>query len=184
MAEFGKNSMEPYIETYSGEKFYFLEPSIDSIKIEDIAHALSNNCRYTGHCSRFYSVAEHSIGVSILTDSLEGLLHDASEAYIADISSPVKPYLHNYKEMEKVIMDAIGKKFGFGELSKLTHYADLQQLSTEAHYLIPSKGDPWPWDKWHHLGRPHILNGEFPAGFSPAEAKSRFLARYEELVRK
>ena len=74
--------MESYIETVSGRKFYFLNPNPEDIDIEDIAHALSMQCRFTGHTKWFYSVAEHAIWVSYLVPvhlALEGLLHDASE---------------------------------------------------------------------------------------------------------
>jgi hypothetical protein len=88
----------PYIVTYTGRRFHFLDPKIDEISIEDIAHALSNVCRFTGHTKRFYSVAEHSCLVSALCDNrLEGLLHDASEAYMSDLSSPLKMLVPDYK---------------------------------------------------------------------------------------
>ena len=53
-----------WIQTYSGKKFYPLDPRPEDIDIRDIAHALSLNCRFNGHCRCFYSVAEHSVGVS------------------------------------------------------------------------------------------------------------------------
>src|SRR4051812_23383484 len=103
--------IEPYIETVSGKKIYFNEPTEDMFDIKDIAHALSMNCRYTGHCSRFYSVAEHSVHVSNLLKGtsleLAGLLHDASEAYITDIASPIKQFLPDYLMMEDKLMAVI-----------------------------------------------------------------------------
>ena len=106
--------MEPWIETFTGKQFYFLDPTRDSIDIRDIAHSLAYTCRYTGHCKRFYSVAEHSILVSYLADDpLAGLLHDASEAYITDIASPIKPHLTNYKELEDMLMGHIADRFNF-----------------------------------------------------------------------
>src|SRR5579859_7012785 len=110
--------MSAWIETFSGKKFHLLEPQPDEICIEDIAHALSNQCRYTGHTRRFYSVAEHSVHVSLLAVhyQLDGLLHDASEAYICDLARPVKmltPVGKPYYEIEDRIMRVIAEKFGF-----------------------------------------------------------------------
>jgi len=81
-----------WIETYTGKQFYPLDPYPEDIDVRDIAHALSNLCRFTGHCRAFYSVAEHSIYVSThvpKTMALQALFHDAPEAYIADISGPL-----------------------------------------------------------------------------------------------
>ncbi|MDE1867451.1 MAG: hypothetical protein KGI08_07060 [Thaumarchaeota archaeon] len=136
---------EPYIETYTGEKFYFLNPTPDMIHIEDIAHALANQCRFTGHSSKFYSVAEHSIYVSKLCgNSIAGLLHDASEAYLTDVASPVKPFLHNYKTLEDKLMKAIATKFNFPyPFVEEVHIADKIQLLMEARHLIRSEGTDW-----------------------------------------
>lgn len=178
----GRTKHEPYIETVSGTKFYFLAPEENQIHIEDIAHALSNICRYTGHCSEFYSVAEHSVAVSELTGSLEGLLHDASEAYLTDVASPVKPHLANYKALEATIQAAINKKYGCPfPLTEEVHYADLCQLSTEARHLLPSRGDEWNWGVWHPAGRPRRY-GIIPRCLSPRDAKQLFLQRFREFV--
>lgn len=87
----------PHIRTFTDKKFFFLDIKPEDICIEDIAHSLSHTCRYGGHCSCFFSVAEHSIrccdrarGRSI---PLWGLLHDAAEAYIGDICKPLKTLL-------------------------------------------------------------------------------------------
>ncbi|MEM4379972.1 MAG: hypothetical protein QXL01_04720, partial [Thermoplasmatales archaeon] len=87
----GPNGMEPWIETYSGKKFDYLAQS--ELDIEDIAHALSNLCRFNGHTRVFYSVAEHSVNVSSMVPpelKIAALLHDAAEAYIGDVPSPLK----------------------------------------------------------------------------------------------
>ena len=107
----------PWIETYTGKKFGLLDPQPESICVEDIAHALSNQCRYTGHTKRFYSVAEHSCYVCELSkDARSGLMHDASEAYLSDLSRPVKhltPVGPPYLEIEDRIMRVIADKFKF-----------------------------------------------------------------------
>ena len=94
-----KNS--PFMRTWSGEKIYFNNLGESTIIIEDIAHALSLQCRFNGHCDTHYSVAEHSVDVAnkILDKtgdallSMTGLLHDAAEAYTGDVISPLKKLL-------------------------------------------------------------------------------------------
>ena len=175
--------IEPYIETVSGVKFEFLDPLPHMINIEDIAHALSMQCRYTGHTKWFYSVAEHAVWVSYLVPKhlmLEGLLHDASEAYIADIASPVKQYLSNYKEIEDKIMKAISEKYGVGHpLNPAVKQADLIMLSTEAYDLLPSQGASW--EMWEYIKRPDYDDGYPVKGFAPEQAKELFLDRFKEL---
>lgn len=90
--------MGNFIKLHSGGTYDYTCPDPDSIRIEDIAHALSNMCRYAGHVPKFYSVAEHCVKVSSWLKTLgksvelqlKGLLHDASEAYCVDIPSPLK----------------------------------------------------------------------------------------------
>lgn len=105
-----------YIETYSGKKFYPLNPFNSEIDIIDIAHALSLLCRYNGHTKVFYSVAEHSILLSEYTEKILkrnprdvqfALLHDAGEAYTSDIPTPLKKELPEFKNMESVIDAAV-----------------------------------------------------------------------------
>lgn len=176
--------IDPWIETASGIKFEFLDPKPEQIVIEDIAHALAHQCRFNGHVNKFYSVAEHSIECSGLVPDkykLQALMHDASEAYITDIASPVKQYLSNYKELEKVVMDAIANKFGFEwPMSKETANADLVMLSEEARNLMPGKGDNW--NMWEDIPRPEIFPWFKPACLSPTVAKRLFLQRFEYLT--
>jgi uncharacterized protein len=140
---------EPYIETASGIKFHFLDPRQDEIDILDIAHSLSNQCRFTGHTSEFYSVAEHSILVSKLTGGdnrmrLCGLLHDACEAYMTDVATPVKAFLTNYRPLEYTMWKAVAHKFGLPvELPDEVKKADRLALLIEAKQLIASGGSDW-----------------------------------------
>jgi uncharacterized protein len=106
-----------WITTYSGLKMYPLDPRPEEICIEDIAHALSNICRFTGHCREFYSVGNHSFSVSMkvsIKNALWGLLHDASEAYLYDISRPVKASaaFAGYRKIESRLQSVIVKKYG------------------------------------------------------------------------
>jgi len=108
-----------HITTYTGEDFTPLAPDVNRIHIEDIAHALSLMCRANGHIAWFYSVAQHSIncaneakarGLSARVQ-IACLLHDASEAYLSDVTRPVKSHLPNYREAEKCLQEAIYGKF-------------------------------------------------------------------------
>lgn len=177
--------IEPYIETYTGTKFYFLEPKQEDINIQDIAHALSMSCRYSGHCNRFYSIAEHSWLMSRLAEGtgleLACLLHDAAEAYLTDIPSPIKQYLVGYKEMEDKILKVIFNKYNLEyPFSSGVKYLDLSMLSTEAYYLLPSCGDDW--SMWDNIKRPKIEHNFKPLCMTPQRAKGLFLDKFHELT--
>ena len=137
-----------FIHTYSGKKFYALDPKSEDIDLSDIAHALSNLCRFGGHSPVFYSVAEHSVLVSEavpVKDALWGLLHDASEAYLCDIPRPFKPYLSNYKELEERIQRTIGNAFGLSwPIPESVHFIDRNIVAAEANCLWGYKVD---WTK-------------------------------------
>ncbi|MCL2364640.1 MAG: phosphohydrolase [Defluviitaleaceae bacterium] len=108
-----------YITTFTGEDFTPLSPDVGQIHIHDIAHALSLMCRANGHFSRFFSVAQHSINCCNeakargLSDKIQlaCLLHDASEAYLSDITKPVKNHLARYIEFEEFLQNMIYNKF-------------------------------------------------------------------------
>jgi hypothetical protein len=115
------NSTMPAIEpgvirTYTGKMFNVFEPDPDLICIEDIAHALSNLCRFGGHTRLFYSVAQHSIRVAnevSPANKMAALLHDASEAYMLDITRPIKYFIPKYREYEMNLMLTIAEVFDF-----------------------------------------------------------------------
>lgn len=178
--------MEPWIETYTGKKFWFTNEDPNEVDIEDIAHALSHMCRYTGHCNRFYSVAEHSVRVSYLNlTHLEGLLHDASEAYLADIASPVKQLLPEYKALEERIMRKIAKRFGLKEgfdKDPDVKWADWVALRAESKILLRSGGKDWYFPPEVANSSAIILGGrEDFLGWPPEFAYMKFMARYNEL---
>lgn len=119
-------------------------------RIEDIAHALSHICRFTGHTRWFYSVAQHSVHVAELVPPeyrLEALMHDASEAYLGDVSSPLKAMLPDYHAIEKVVEMRIAAKFGLPlKQTPAVKIADMRMLVTERRDLLPT-GEPgyvWP----------------------------------------
>ena len=116
------------------------DPTPEMICIEDIAHALSHQCRFGGHLPEFYSVAEHSWYCSQLVKprhKLAALLHDASEAYLLDIPRPIKNHLTNYKEIEHKLMLLIAEKFGFEyPLHNDIKMADETALTNEWYVLM------------------------------------------------
>lgn len=141
-----------FIETDSGRKFYPLDPNQEEISIRDIAHALSNQCRFSGHTSEFYSVAEHSLRVCrYLSDQprwvqLWGLLHDSSEAYLVDLPSPLKahPAFEGYLEYERRLMAVICEKYNLPvAMPDVVKHADAVLLSTEARDLMPFVAEHW-----------------------------------------
>lgn len=111
-----------WVQTYSGQAFDLKSLDPTKISIEDIGHSLSMQCRYNGHTRRFYSVAEHSVRVSYIAEkrfgdrkfAIGGLLHDAAEAYIGDMVTPIKKELPGMEEfvlLENEIQAAIESVF-------------------------------------------------------------------------
>ena len=175
---------DAWIETISGVKFDILQPHPDMVRIEDIAHALSHQCRFTGHTSRFYSVSEHSMHVAWLCpteDALWGLLHDASEAYIADLARPVKhmtPVGEPYRIIEDRIMKAVCARFNLiPEMPGSVKRADGQMLFVEKKQLMP--GVPWGNDWGVDLS---LLPEVTLECYEPKVAKEMFLSVYSNLT--
>ena len=130
---------DEYIRTYTGRKFYALDPHPEDVDIRDIAHALSNNCRWGGHAHTFYSVAQHSLFVAYFVPTLEALLHDASEAYIMDMPRPIKRQMPEYSAIEDRLMRCIAERFGFAyPVDKLVKAADDFALYHEKRMLFPN----------------------------------------------
>ena len=107
------------IKTYTGIMVDPINAKDNEIVIEDIAHALSLLCRANGHFPHFYSVAQHSVNCAKeamargYSDRVQlgCLLHDASEAYLSDITRPVKPYLLGYLEIEERLQGMVFDKW-------------------------------------------------------------------------
>lgn len=177
-----EKEMELYIETYSGKRIYFNDLRIEDISIEDIAHALSQICRFTGHTKEFYSVAQHSVLVSdnqtTLAEKRAGLMHDASEAYINDLASPLKIYLGNcgYSTLEEQFHQAINDKFNVDEgMTTNIKKADLRALFTEKRDVTNNSASDWGW------GYDIEPFEEVIVPLPPKEAKALFLKRFKEL---
>src|SRR5258708_5991192 len=127
-----------WIITYTGLKFYHLNPQPDMVTVEDIAHSLSQLCRWTGHSRFFYSVAQHSVYASQICppeDAFDTLMHDSSEAYLGDMNRPLKHFTAAgpaYREIEEKVEDVIFKKFGVRfPLSEAVKDADTKMLYAE-----------------------------------------------------
>lgn len=161
-----------WIQTFMGVKFYPLDPRPEEIFLRDIAHALSLQCRFAGHVRWHMSIAQHSVLVCKAVarqnprrmDLIRwALLHDATEAYLVDLPSPVKRLMPEYSIAEDELMAVVAERFGL-ELPPMppeVKLADLTSLSTERRDLLPEE-PPWgdnlppPWPKrlerwtWEH----------------------------------
>ncbi|MBA3761760.1 MAG: hypothetical protein H0X04_00255 [Chthoniobacterales bacterium] len=170
------------IQTFTGKMYDFMAPTTDMVCLTDIAMALSRMCRFGGHCEKFYSIAEHSVLVSYLTPpslALEGLMHDAPEAYCNDIVTGLKCLLDNYSVYEDRADQAIMNKFNL-DFGKLHHpdvkSADMLALAIE--YRDNMKHlNPGAWDL------PEIPSEcEYSIScWTPEEASAQFTNRFAEL---
>lgn len=154
-----------WIQTYSSTKFYPLEPRPEDVSIVDIAHALANVCRFAGHVSEHYSVAQHSVLVSKLVapeDALWGLMHDAAEAYTGDLPRPIKRAIPQFAKIEERLLEVIAQRFNLTlPVPTGVWYFDNVVLAMEARDLfasgpveqwtkalavepLPEKIEPWP----------------------------------------
>lgn len=170
------------ITTVSGKFFDILKPEEYEFDIEEIATALSNLCRYTGHVNRFYSVAEHSVLVSRIVPNnlrLAALLHDASEAYLGDVSSPLKKLLPEYKAIERNVQAAIAKRFGLGDDLERpeVHEADKRMYWQERQSIA----DNGIRDRlWHQDLR--ATRKVEAMGMNSLMARRMFIKRYKEIT--
>jgi hypothetical protein len=181
------NRTGDWMQTYSGRKFWPLDPRADEIFIEDIAHALSMACRYGGHCQRFYSVAEHSVLLSRALPQpykLWGLLHDASETYVLDVIRPLKPSLPGYREIEDRVIFEVAKKFGLtlgGHVLNRPNYMPEIVKAYDTRILVDEKtqcmapGLVWGTDDQQPLG----VRLEF---WTPEQAEAAFLREFSLLT--
>lgn len=173
-----------WIQTFTGAAFWPLAPHASDVNELDVAHALSNVCRFTGHCRDFYSVAQHSVHVSEFLELkgappevvLAGLLHDAAEAYIADIAAPIKRSgeFGTYRTIERTLDRCIEQAFGlppFVMADGRIKEADLAMLHREALDLMSPLAPGWGLEK---LPPPAPWN---ISPWIPSHAKDQFLKR-------
>lgn len=180
------NEISLYIETLTGNRFYIEKPTF---RLDDIAGALAKQCRFTGHVSRFYSVAEHSVLVAKLMqhldlgDPFEGLMHDGSEAYLADIAAPWKAMLPDYKVLEAKVEGPLRAHYGLpATITPGCKEADWLALFIEASALMPTKAKDWiaPGDLKERAYRLATDKALFPiAGWLPGPAEALFREAYK-----
>ncbi len=166
---------ESRIKLLSGGFFDFVDIEQSEFTIEDIAHNLSRICRYTGAVEKHFSVAQHSTLVSYAVDKEHALaahLHDASEAFMNDLNSPLKKLIPAYKRLEIKVEKEIFKRFGLKfPMHPSIKVADTNILQAENYYLrgIDNKLGPYfkPIKAW-----------------TAEKSKKEFLKRYNELTEK
>ena len=173
-----------WMQTYTGRQFWPIDPRPEEIFIEDIAHALSLQCRFGGHVRVFYSVGEHSLRVSDCFQeprlALWGLLHDAAEAYLVDLPRPIKRFSKlgaEYRLVEQRVMAAVCERFNLLPLEEPpgVKSADDYIMFWEQRDLMAPPPVPWALQPTEPLPR-GILTP-----MSPQNAEQAFLKRFYEL---
>ncbi len=182
------------MQTYRGGPFDLLDPRPEDVRLLDIAEALSKINRFCGNTIFPYSVAQHSVCVSGMLDGtgleLEGLLHDAVEAYTGDLTSPCKAALraiavtngasHDViKDLEEPIQEVIAQVFGLRHPIPLeVQRADHELLALERRWVLhPSTGVDWS----SHMVPPKKLDAYGLPPLEPTQARDAFLARFNAL---
>lgn len=170
------------IQTFTGKPFSFDQPAWNIIDPVDIAHALSNICRFTGNCKKFYSVAEHCVRVSdMLPDhlALQGLLHDALEAYTGDISTPMKNALDvltngGFRIWETMLECDIRTKLGLPtKFDPMVKQCDLMDYGAALRDIMSDS-------QFKHDYTPPVTT-RIIGGWSPDDAKAQFISRWVNL---
>lgn len=171
-----------WMQTGSNQELVFADDEWIVLPVDLIARALSNICRFTGHASRYYSVAEHSLHISYLVPqelALAALLHDASEAYVGDMSTALKRFMGiSFKDVELKATKAVARGYGIplADLqSPVIKSFDKRILGDEAKLLMP------PHAFWDAYEKDHAPTGVDLQCWQPDEANRRFLARFAEL---
>jgi hypothetical protein len=170
------------MQVWGGTKFWPLEPKPEDITIAAIARSLSNECRFGGHVREFYSVAQHSVRASYMVPpdlALCGLLHDASEAYLRDVPTPLKMEMPRYLAAEDRVMRMIAERFRFPwPLPPAVKHADYQLLCDEAADLVDGSIDDW---NLKPDGSPVCRDLAGP--MEPKAAEYYFLKRFFEILK-
>lgn len=170
-----------FMQTFTGRKFWPLDPLAEEVFVEDIAHALALTCRFGGHSRRFYSVAHHSVLVSQAcapTDAMWGLLHDSAEAYAGDVIRPIKHGCEagsRFCRVEERILEVIARRFGLSmPIPVSVRRADEIVLATECRDVMGGeRAGKWALD--------HAPSDNLITPWSAEESEHAFLARFAEL---
>lgn len=168
-----------WIQTYSGKPFWPLNPRVEDVDVADIAHALSRVPRYLGHTIWHYSIAEHALLVSQAAPpelKMQALFHDASEAYLPDMPSPIKTFIPGYKEWENTLMTIIAEAIGFEwPESAIVKELDRAILKNEREVVMNESVLPWAVDG---TGIANV----FVIGYEAQYAEELFLKEYKRLL--
>jgi hypothetical protein len=175
-----------YIVTYTGRAFYPMDPRAEDVSILDIGHALGHLCRFNGHVREFYSVAQHAVLASYLVPlefALQALHHDDAEAYIGDMTKPLKAHMPAFQAVEATLWRrAIAPKFGLPfRLDPSVKRADMIMLRTEQRDLMPPS--PYPEDEGNTYGdhtTPRMVWEIIP--WSPEVARREYIKRHNYLT--
>lgn len=176
----------------SGGRFDYLEPEKSVFSMQDIAQGLSRINRFIGQTITPFSVAQHSVNVSYIVppeQAFAALLHDAAEAFVGDVPSPLKQVLGEaWKRLEDRVEAELFKRLNVNPHTSEIKYADLLMLATERRCLFPAD-DGTPWECLEGI-TPLDMSGGVPYAWKyfriggrvdPEEARRAFLARYFEL---
>jgi len=191
--------------TYTGRRFYPFDPRVADIDIKDIAHSLSLQTRWLGHCKTHYSIASHSLACARVAEMGAQppevvrwcFMHDASEAYVGDVIRPIKRSLwvadgpntvedirmFPFKTVEDRIHKLIAERFKLPwSMPAMVHEIDNRMLMTEALHLTNYMRDPhWvhekPWADVKPYAGDHVLLLQ-----SMTSAEEAFLARAKEYL--
>lgn len=173
-----------FIETYTGRAFWPLNPSVLHLSVIDIAHALSNQGRYSGHTRFFYSVAHHCCLLAIHVEKrggtplecLETLMHDSPEAYLVDIPRPVKQYMPQYREWDHAIDAQIRIWMNWTDpRPSFLDDLDSRIIVDERAALMSNSGNDW--------GKRLDAIGVDIQPWTPQEAEKAFLALYAKYTK-
>lgn len=142
---------ERYIRTHSGVKFFPWNPDAESICCEDVVCSLSEIRRFCGHTSRPYTVGEHTVLVCRLAEANGEpqsvvdacAIHDAPEAYIGDVASPLKALLMDYQEIESGVAAAVSAAFRTDAEDPRVKKYDRLAIWIEANELMPDFPEDW-----------------------------------------
>ena len=186
------------IFTHRGTEFDFLNPENSYVDIEIVANALSKICRFTGQIKpeSFYSVAQHSVYVSYLVPyehQWNALLHDSAEAFIGDVSKPLKNLLPDYQLIEERVEKAVAGKLGYNcNIHPIVKKADNVMRIIEQEIFFPFAGNAFLSHRKEleefDLDIIYAIRGNrkdltiMPLNaMDHITARNFFLARYEEL---
>lgn len=179
------NYDKAYIITFTGKKFNLLSTTPDMISVEDMAHSLSQQCRWTGHCKHHYSIAQHSYYCSLLgpeENRFWHLNHDNSEAYIGDMNRPLKHYTNAgdaYRKVEHPLQELIYVTAGLiGDEPLSVKQADEGMLYAEMEQLLPRPNFDMAAN--NPYGRSMAANIQIEE-WTPRKAEQMYLDRYYKL---